>query len=382
MLITVNEALELDDFKTFKVVAGRNGLENKVLKVGILDWETLEVIEESFEVGEFIISTLLIIKDNADAMYEIVETLIGAKCSGFAVKNIYFNEIPQDVIKLANDHDFPIMIFSDSYFENIITTVLEAIRDKKDSSALALKVDNILYSNLNHVMIKRIAYEINRNFKETNVSVFCQLKEWNGNEPLGIQSGINENGLHNGLSRVIPYNDGYLIINTFDDIDPKNLRERLNVRLEMLGFDLKQYRVGVGSIYDKLDELDLSIKESIYAFNHAKKYTREISYFDSLGTNKILMPLIDNPWIQKYYDEMIAPLVIYDKKNDTELMKTATRYIENNGEIKATAVDLVQHDNTIRYRIEKINKILSADREIEHFFEELAMAIRIHNLIK
>ncbi|GAA0181323.1 hypothetical protein SH2C18_38710 [Clostridium sediminicola] len=380
MSISINELLQLETFKNFKLISGTKGLNNTVNHVGILDHETIEMIEKSFAEGEFIISTLLLIKDEIEKLYEYVEKLIEVNASGLAIKNIYFHDLPKEVIALANSKSFPIFIFGNIYFEDLITCVTNAIEDKNDIQSLALKVDNILYKNLNNVIIKKIAYEINRNFSEKNIVIFCERK----NKKISFEekyASIEKQKSLSQLDKIIPYNDGYLIITTYDNINNTEVEKIILNILEILGFNSLEYIIGVSSLYENLDHLNFSINESLHAYKHSLAYKKNISFFNKIGTNKILIPLIDNIWVKKYHDEMILPLLIYDKKNDTQLLKTAIKYIENKGDIKATSIDLFQHNNTIRYRIDKIHKILNKNTNINDFYEELSIAIKIYNLI-
>lgn len=380
MSLSINEVLELENFKYFKIIAGKEGLTNEINHVGILDHETIEMIGESFAEGEFIMTTLLIIKDEVEKLYSFVEKLIEAKVSGLAIKNIYFNNLPKEVIELADSNSFPIFIFSNVYFEDVITCVSDALKDKNDIESLSLKIDNILYNNLNNIIIKKIAYEISRDFKEKNIVIFCKEKNKSRtfkeiHQPFGKHKSSSK------LNKLIPYNDGYLIINTFDDIKNSDIEGIILNRLDDFGFNSDEYIIGVSSLYGNLDELNFSINESMYAFRYSLIYEKNISFFNKIGTNKILIPLIDNIWIKKYHDEMISPLLIYDRKNDTQLLKTAIKYIENNRDIKTTSIDLFQHSNTIRYRIDKIYKILNKNNNIKDFYEELGIAIKIFNLM-
>lgn len=373
MFITIYEAFNLDYFKDFKLLAGKKGLTNKIVKVGILDHETNDMIEKSFKENEFVLSTLLIIKDNVEKLYNFVQKLINVNASGLAIKNIYFNEIPKEVIELADKNSFPIFLFSEVYFEDIITGIADCIKEKNEINSLALKIDNILYSNLNKVLIKKIAYEINRDFKEKNVVIYCKRKYFNNME-LDFKDDNSKN------NKIILYKDGYLIINTFENINKNEIENIIIDKLSTLGFNTDEYYIGISSIYEKLDELNFSINESLYSFKNST-ITNEVSFFNKIGTNKILLPLIDNIWIKKYHDEMISPLIDYDRENDTELLKTAIKYFENNGDIKKTSSELFQHSNTIRYRIDKIFKILNKNNDIINFYEELSIGIRIHKIL-
>ena len=67
----------------------------------------------------------------------------------------------------------------------------------------------------------------------------------------------------------------------------------------------------------------------------------------------------------------------YDEKNSTEILKTAIAYIENEGNVKNTAISLFQHENTIRYRMNKVKEILNMKNLEGSFYEQLSVAVKI-----
>lgn len=378
MSITIKEALELKLLKNFKVIAGKKGLDREINRVGILDHETPEMIENTFLQGEFLITNLLYIKDDINLLYSIVDKMIKVGSSGVAIKNIYFNQIPLEVIQLADQNEYPILMFSETYLEDIITTITNANKDKSENNTLSLKLDNILYSNLDHVIIKKIAYEINGNFKEKNIVAYCKRNDGRNTTYLDSYRSIHE---HKPANKIIAYKGGTIFINTFENVDPENAGKIVLRRLQEIGISEEQYSIGISSLYHKLGELKFSINESLYAYKNSLIYKKKLFYFNHIGLNRILLPVIENPWIIKYHDEMIEPIIVHDNKYETELLKTAITYVEKNGDIKATAAELFQHGNTIRYRIDKIRKILDLETDNCHFYEELALAIRIYNII-
>lgn len=377
MDLTVQEALELDILKGFKVIAGKKGLSNSITHVAVWDYETGNLIAENFSAGDFALSTLVAIKDNIDELYGIVERMIEVGISCLAIKDIYVTDIPEDVINLADKKSFPIMMFSETFTEDVIVYVNKAINDKKEYENIALMIDNILYSDLNGSSIKKIARKINLNFKEKNIVAYCKRKK---PKLIGIER-FSDIETEQAFSKVIPYKEGYILINTFEESEQKDIEKVILRRLKWWAFDLKEYVVGVSSLYENLEDLNKSIQEGLYAYKYAATYKKDISFFQQIGLNKIILPMLDNPWVLKYYREMIEPLIIYDKNNETELLKTAVKYVENNGDINATAKELFQHGNTVRYRIDRIEKIICKDYKSEHFYEELAAAIRIYSLL-
>ena len=63
--------------------------------MGILDHEHGETIVRNFENGEFVLSTLLIIKDYPNQMLGFVKALFQAEVACFALKTIHFKEFPK-----------------------------------------------------------------------------------------------------------------------------------------------------------------------------------------------------------------------------------------------------------------------------------------------
>ncbi|MCH5138108.1 PucR family transcriptional regulator [Clostridiaceae bacterium UIB06] len=376
MSILVREALELEILKEFKVIAGKKGLSNEITHVAVWDYENRDLIAENFSKGDFALSTLVAIKDKIEDLYGIVEKMIEIGISSLAIKCIYFKNIPDDVIKLADSKNFPIMMFSDTFTEDVILNVHKAINEKNEYENLALQIDNILYNNLNDLSIKKIAHKINMNFKEKNIVAFCRKKS----SKLRSIKSFSDKQMEEAFSKVIPYKEGYLLINTFEEAEPKDIDKTILRRLEWWGFTKKEYVIGVSSLHEDLGSLNNSILESLYAFKYSTVYKKDISSFHEIGINKIILPILDNPWVLKYYSKMIEPLIVYDNHNETELLKTAIKYVENNGDIKVTAEELFQHNNTVRYRIDKINKLLSESCKIQHFYEELSLAVRIYIL--
>ena len=95
----------------------------------------------------------------------------------------------------------------------------------------------------------------------------------------------------------------------------------------------------------------------------------------------MLIPLSKNPWMQSYYKRIITPLIEYDIKNGSDLVRTAQIYIESGCDVKRTAEVLYQHGNTIRYRLDRIKSILEGLVEKDFVDQELAIAIRLHMLL-
>ncbi|MCT4593258.1 MAG: PucR family transcriptional regulator ligand-binding domain-containing protein [Anaeromicrobium sp.] len=378
MALTVHEALKLDALKRFRLVAGMNGLDRKISRAGILDHEVGEQVRNSVQVGEFIFSNLLAIRDRPEMIVDFVKHLIDAQAACFAIKTIYFKEIPKEAIELAHEHGFPLFLFDETYVETIILEIDKAVNIKSHQEHIKLIIDQISESNLNEFRIRDLAYEINRNFKKNFIVYFAREMDSHGEvsgplfNPRNLSKFLGENSL------VIPYRNGYLIIGTYDRDDYEYIKKASQSALKASGLLDDNYRLGTSEIKNNLGLLGRAIDESKYAYDFASIYNMKNISFLNMGIYQFLIPIMNNPWVYTFYKGVIEKLMNYDKNKGTDLLNTAIVYVESEGNIKTTSEKLFQHKNTIRYRIRKINELLGSNQVEGMAYETLAIAIRLY----
>ncbi len=130
-MVTVHEVLTLKSFNAFRLIAGVNGLDRVVLKGGFIDHESSEDIRRSEFKNELVFSSLPMIKDKPEKIVDFVQALIDTNTAAFAVKSIFFQDIPEDAIQLANEHNYPLFSFDDTYIEELILDIDEIVNDQK-----------------------------------------------------------------------------------------------------------------------------------------------------------------------------------------------------------------------------------------------------------
>lgn len=382
MALTVHEALKLDALKRFKLVAGMNGLERKITRAGILDHEVGEQVRDTVQTGEFIFSNLLAIRDQPEKIVEFVKHLIDAQAACFAIKTIYFKEIPKDAIELAHKHRFPLFLFDETYVETIILEIDRAVNIQKHEQHIRLMIDQISGNNLNEFRIRKLAYEINRNFKKNCIVYFAREVMVHG---VSDMPTFNPNDLIKFLGNsclVVSYKNGYLIIVTYANEKNEYIKKVSQSALSLHGLLNDTYRLGISEVKNDLGALGRAIDESKYAYDFASLYDMNQANFSDMGIYQLLIPIMNDPWVYSFYKKMIDKLVNYDQDKGTNLLNTAIAYIENEGNIQKTSEKLFQHTNTVRYRIRKINEILNPSHIKGMTYETLAVAIRLHLIDK
>lgn len=390
MSLTVLEATKLSAFEQFKLVAGHRGLDRIIEKVGILDWEFAktfegEAIDSEFIHGEFILSSLMFAKDNPEVLIEMVQHLEASDVAGLAVKDIYYQTLPKEVLHYAEEHAFPIFIFSATYFEDIIMQVNNRIKSINDYESLETKVDLLVKMHLNKAMVRDVALEINSSFRECLFVLYLKEKRFVSEDRLisAIQN-LKVSKVVGPADAMIKYHQGLLLIYTDDKLDQIAYQKKVKYILGTADLHLEGYYVGISNLHadthSSLSDLGYGICESLFASNTAEVTGKDCCYFKEIGIHSILMPFHKDIWFHNWYDSIINPIIRHDEKYNTELLATALKFIENDGKVQETAKAMFIHKNTIRYRLNKIKEILQMEDSNLDFLEQLSVAIKLHKI--
>lgn len=95
-----------------------------------------------------------------------------------AVKNIYYDVLPEEVIKYANQMDFPIFMFDKkgSYYEDIVTEIYDKNKEKNSISYQEAKIGILLKEDMDKSSVKNMAKDFNISFKENMFSICLKPK--------------------------------------------------------------------------------------------------------------------------------------------------------------------------------------------------------------
>ena len=108
-----------------------------------------------------------------------------------------------------------------------------------------------------------------------------------------------------------------------------------------------------------------------------------VSTFEGTGTYKLLFRvLLDDPAeLETFYNETLAPVVVYDSRYGTELVHTLTTYLGNDASTVKTASGLFAHRHTIRYRLDRVKELTGLDVDKSEDRESLTLGIKVMQLL-
>jgi sugar diacid utilization regulator len=160
--------------------------------------------------------------------------------------------------------------------------------------------------------------------------------------------------------------------------------ERAARAAEALAAELEQELTGFAIVVSRSriagDPVDLyrAGHEARLAANVGEAEGERILAFEDTGAYRLLLPAMseDPEELQRFYSETVEPLVAYDDQYETGLLATIETYLENDGNVAATAQRLYTHRHTIRYRLERARDLCGHDVTSTEGREKLGLGLK------
>ena len=388
-MITVMELVAHPVFKEFKLLAGESGLYNPVLGTAIFEWESADDVERTFLEGEFVVTTLSQAKNDVSLAEKCVKLLIKKGVCAIGIKTIYFKEISEELKSYSDEHKIPIFFFSDTFFDDIIFTIKNALISNSMNTDYELKLTRLLKADSDSDTIIKTAKEINPFFLDEIICCFASPNNKNIKNKEDLEQTYTHvidqkyNKLLDSKSLVysmISYEGGILIIYTVKSFSADICLEFMNF-LDKNGINSNNFKMGFSNSHLRLKNLAMAVQESIYSNASCIIDNEPILFFDSIGLDRMLMPVCNEAWTKRYYDSYLEKILAHDGIHNSKIMETLIEYVKSDGDIKLTAKNSFQHSNTIRYRLEKAKKLLNIDESLE-CYPEIFTFIRLYQINK
>jgi sugar diacid utilization regulator len=147
-----------------------------------------------------------------------------------------------------------------------------------------------------------------------------------------------------------------------------------------LADSLSGFHVTIGRSRRSADPVDLyrAGSEARLAVNVGEAEGRPLLAFEDTGAYRLLLPAMsDDPGeLERFYAETIQPLADYDEQYETELVTTVEAYLDNDGNVAATAKQLFTHRHTVRYRLERVKELCGHDVSATEGREKLGLGLK------
>lgn len=388
MSVTVEDILTLKSTQSFTLVAGRGGLKQPITMVDMLDfgWDR-EKEYSAFYVGSsslfdeesFVISSLMFAKDNPDKLYKTIQRLIRCRVSGLAFKPVFYKVLPKEVGLLADENNFAIFRIDDNItYREIICDISDAIKLNRDIMAPSDCLSRMLFEKLSVEELANLAARISNSFRGNARAVFILPKT--ERDIFSIDHIIRNFRLYSefkGKAALCGYTAGSLpglaLIVTMDVDDRSKFDTVTSHALATCGINLNAVRLAYSDIHPTFTALNRCVIEAHQTLLASHVLNRSCMHYRDIGTLSFLIPEADNSNVRTYMQTFLSPIFANE-----ESMNTAIAFIRAGGNFDAAASELCLHKNTLRYRINKIQRLLAPDLSYEDFYEALSTAVKIY----
>lgn len=384
-MITVNDILNLTLFKKFQLLTGKDYISNTVTTVVILEYESSKIEFSGYSKGYFVLASYFFASTAPEFVNNSLKLLIKRHVSGIAIKIAPDEQLAEDLITLAKEEHVPLLVFYEEFMEDLIININESLKTRAQYIIHEEKLNLILEDKIDEDDIRKIALEINPNFKNQIITANLISKDKSSN--LKVHTFFDKLMYHSSrLDEPVPWTfikNGHNIIlicslsmEESDNFQPLSYIESV---LAKNGFLADNFFIGYDSTPVNLGSLKESVIKAKIAAQVCQFENKATLSYCCTGVNKYIIPLIQNEIVCSEVKNKISVLEEYDTAHEAQLIRTLTAYVNNNRDFTETGNECYQHTNTIRYRIKKAMELLNMNSDTVD--DEVAVLIRCYRFL-
>ncbi|MBQ9015464.1 MAG: PucR family transcriptional regulator ligand-binding domain-containing protein [Firmicutes bacterium] len=379
-----------DYYNTFKehlqIVAGSGGMSNPVTACGLLDYELIPELKEAYFQSNFhehqlILTSLVYTRDNPYGILDAVKHLASKGCSGLVIKNVFRLPISESIVRYADAKNFPLFLIPvrglELSFEDIIYTVNRRSELQQHAEYHRSILDRLMAQDLRGEEASLCAMQLNPSFRDRFFAVFAQLDEFmSDRQKLDLMNNyINSD--HSSFEDFAGLlEDGLILIKSSDQLQNYYTDFYIDGMLDSLGAAGDVTAAGISDMHHSLEDLGEALKEAFFAARYQNISPGRRRYSE-LGSYRLLFQICDEPHTRSYVRRVLDPIEEYDSMNRGSLMETLEEYVKADCDMAKAAAVLSQHEQTIRYRLNRIFEITDLDRKSYEDMQQLVLACRL-----
>lgn len=377
MNISLLQIINTPLFENVKILSGREGLDRIVKRASVFDAPFQEDVLEKdiLAPGDFFITSLLQFHPGSEELMQVLQLLVKGNCSGLCVMMEERAELfSKEMLHFCEKKQFPLICMQkDISYAEVLGVINQCILEEQTNVLNQLKLDKILASRTLPQERMKILLSINPGIREYVQAIYIRDEgRKNSRRKLSGEGWA-------AFDIFIPSDNYDICILSADSM--KELEQHRSVVCEQL---LKHHdrRLGIGRPYARY-RVERTILEAGDALNMAQTSDRSLQIYDPLSPQQLLLPIRGSREMQEFYDEFCREIA---EKTTEEGMKdillTTRAYVQCNGDFKKTAEKLKQHENTIRYRMNRLRNYLDVEEQPLLFHEIISLAVRIESMLE
>lgn len=410
------DLLSLTTMSQAKVIAGLGGMEKSIR----WSYKAENINFEKWVRGKelLIVSSPVTQRKNFD-LYKTIEKAIelNMSCALLLIGENYVTQIDKKVIDLAENNDFPLFTMPWNvplldFFEELghAISYLDDRKDIEDSLLAEIIFGNCINTSSIEHKCKQMGYDLGvleqvfvlhlcePNSKET----FNKLK-YNDDEPSDECIRKNQRISNDQIRSYAQTLKEYFsecnypaIVSCYGDRiigfmrncadDRKKIIEIFERFDKFLQNDLNEieYTLNIGETCENISKLQKSFQETSKTNSVLEHINRknEIVFYDEIGFYRMLMSYENTAPMQQFANEVLSPIIQYEKKAHTQLMETMWAYFECDCNLQRTADKLFSHKNTVKYRLQRVEQLTGKSFSNRYQSQEIYNALMIYYFLE
>lgn len=300
-------------------------------------------------------------------------------------KYILEETIPQRIIDLCNENDFPLITMPWKYhLSDILQEYSHQIffrtheQDRLNYIFQMLLNDTKLLSKDDETRLITNQFDPNGRYCVAIISYQTKAK---GKVQTTLSRDVlilAENHLNQSIDQVcvFPYkNQLVLVVHREEE---KQIEEQVDTILNLCtaSFPTDRFFCGIGSVLSGVDTLKESYGRASAALYFGIAQDKKRMKFNELGVLQLFYTCRDQAVLYEF-TKILSPLEDYDSQCGSQLVETLKLYLKFNGSVNLVSDEMYCHRNTTNYRIKKIKALLKLDLDNRDVLFQLQMAFYV-----
>ncbi len=374
MALKVLDLLSLPLLREGRVIAGAGGLSRQVRAVSFTDCPIV-FSEEEYALtakGDLYIFGYAPYRTELPKLLDRIRFYIRTRSSCCIVMIENLDEFPAEAAELADQSGYPIILLSDRIaYADVIRAVTEAIYLSEASAAMEKRADSLLYDPVSQAESADLAKHF-FSFRQAVYGVcFLSAREAES------RRGDLERELTSRLSRrevSLHLFRGQLFWAVGMDA-PEELNALSSLLPTVAAGLFSDARMGVSAPHRGAGEFAQAMREAFQSCRISACRNRPVTCFGQEPYWELLYDLRHHPALARFCRETLRPLREYQEGHGVDLVETLRIFFQEDGSYKRTAAALFQHENTVRFRVNKAKNLLGMEEDSCRFTKEVSLAI-------
>ncbi len=383
----MSDLIKFPAFKGLTLLAGEEGLGRGVATCGILEYQFSPEMKSryyytAFGEGMLVLTTFMYAVGNEYLISDAVRRLDALGVAGLVIKNVFHIRIPDSVIRFANVCKFPILLAEDTQdnaFENLVLAFHSAVEMRARADMQQRTAEELLHQDLDEAAVLRKTFQLYPSIGHHYRADYYLSKEPVDDETWAAVEDVIRSAPppFKGSCR---YQNGIFLFHTLDNTCWAEIVENRDPTILKVQALLPRCAVGISWIHHRLDGMKAALEEGLQAASILQG--PGVMRYGEMGTYRILFGASGDYRMKEFSNDILQPIFDYDAGENGRLAQTLFGLVECGCNLHLLSKKLGQHENTLRQRLGRIASLTGLDFRKVDQYEQLSLAVKIHNCIE